>query len=97
MPPKRKKSTKSGKSARKKGKGRAAVKGGPNRPQGQEWVRELVKWGKDLAKRLKAVQQENGTLKAEVAALKSGTPAPPMMMMMAMSTQDPPPKPKDWP
>jgi hypothetical protein len=92
MPVKRKKSSKSA----KKGK-RVAAKGGPNRPQGQEWVREMVKWGKDLVKRLRVAEQENVKLKAEIAALKSGNPVAMPMMMMAMSSQDPPPKPKDWP
>ena len=95
MPVKRKKSSRSGKAARKRVRG-AAAKGGPNRPEGQEWVREMVKWGKAVVKRVRALEQENGALHSQLAALQSGTPAgTPMMMMMA--SQDPPPKPKDWP
>lgn len=96
MPVKRRKSSRSGKAARKRVPG-AAAKGGPNRPEGQEWVREMVTWGKGVAKRLRALEQENGALKSQLAALKGGTPAGMPMMLMAMTSQDPPPKPKDWP
>ena len=97
MPVKRKKSSRTRKAAKKGVRG-AAAKGGPNRPEGQDWVREMVKWGKGVAKRLKALEQENGALKSQLAALKSGAPAgTPVMLMMAMTSQDPPPKPKDWP
>lgn len=96
MPVKRRKSSRSGKAAKKRVKG-AAARGGPNRPEGQEWVREMVKWGKAVVKRVRALQQENGALKAELAALKSGSSAGAPMMLMMMAGQDPPPKPKDWP
>jgi hypothetical protein len=95
MPVKRRKSSRSGKAAKRRVKG-AAAKGGPNRPEGQEWVRKMVKWGKAVAKRVRELEQENGALQSQLAALKSGTPAGTPMMMM-MIGQDPPPKPKDWP
>jgi len=96
MPVKRRKSSRSGKAAKRRVKGPAA-KGGPNRPEGQEWVRELVKWGKAVVKRVRALEQENGALQSQLAALKGGAPAGTPMMMMMMTSQDPPPKPKDWP
>ena len=96
MPVKRKKSSRSRKAVRKRVKGRAAT-GGPNRPEGQDWVREMVKWGKAVVKRVRALEQENGALKSQLVALRSGTPGGTPMMLMMMTSQDPPPKPKDWP
>lgn len=96
MAVKRRKSSRSGKAVKPRRKG-VAAKGGPNRPEGQEWVREMVKWGKGVAKRLRALEQENGALTSQLAALKGGAPAGTPVMMMMMTSQDPPPKPKDWP